>query len=189
MAARQHACLTMISGHHAGKNYPLRGDSQNSIGRGNDCTVTLIDPLASRVHAKIVKENGRWVLTDDDSRNGTQVNGQKVEQATLDDGHTIRIGRSEFVFRLSDEPATASDETGVTQTIVQDAPVVDDSEAEVFSPLPSAQQIEEMMLLYQLTIRLLGSEGPDAVIEAALDLVHGRTKAAVVGFLWVNDEG
>jgi GAF domain-containing protein len=46
-----------------------------------------------------------------------------------------------------------------------------------------------MMLLYQLSIRLLGLDSPESVIHAALGLLHERTKAAVVGFLWVTDEG
>jgi Nif-specific regulatory protein len=45
------------------------------------------------------------------------------------------------------------------------------------------------MLLYQLSIRLLGCEEPDEVVRVALDLLRERTKAAVVGFLWVDDEG
>ena len=45
------------------------------------------------------------------------------------------------------------------------------------------------MLLYQLCIKLLGCGDPDRVIQIALDLLQKRTKAAVVGFLSVDDEG
>lgn len=189
MSEKQHAYLTMVTGQHAGKNFTLDPASETRIGRGPDCSITLVDPLASRVHATIARDAGHWVVRDASSRNGTQVNGQKIFEAALGDGHSIRIGRTEFVFRLSQEPITTTDEEGLTQTIVQDAPVGDDSQSEIPSAIPSAQQVEEMMLLYQLSIRLLGLETPEAVVHAALDLLHERTKAAVVGFLAVTDEG
>ena len=189
MPDKQHAYLTVVTGQHAGKNFALDATAENKIGRGPECSITLIDPLSSRVHAIVVRDDGRWLVRDAGSRNGTQVNGEKVLDAALGDGHTIRIGRTELIFRLTSDPITSTDEAGLTQTIVQDAPVVEDSQSELPAPIPSAQQVEEMMLLYQLSIRLLGSDTPEAVIQAALELLHERTKAAVVGFLWVTDQG
>lgn len=58
-----------------------------------------------------------------------------------------------------------------------------------YLPLPNAEQVEELVLLYQLSIKLLGRDVPEDVIHIALELLHERTRAAVVGFLWVNDEG
>ena len=50
-------------------------------------------------------------------------------------------------------------------------------------------RVEELLLLYQLSIKLLGCEEPDEIIRVALDLLYDRTDAAVVGFLWVGDDG
>ena len=119
-----YAYLTILSGSGSGTNFPLDPSRETLLGRGTDCHITVPDPMCSRVHAIIWFEEDRWLIRDDDSRNGTLVNGQKVEQATLDDGHLVRIGSNEFELHLSDEPATSdTDDLTLTQTIVQDMPI------------------------------------------------------------------
>jgi len=160
------------------------------MGRGTDCHISVPDPMCSRVHAIITFEDDRWTIRDDNSRNGTQVNGQKIEQATLDDGHILRIGTCEFELHLSEEPATSdTDDITLTQTIVHDMPIaVRQSNQEVLAALPTPEQVEELLLLYQLSIHLLGCENPEEVTLISLELLRERTKAAIVGFLWVDDQ-
>ena len=45
------------------------------------------------------------------------------------------------------------------------------------------------MLLYQLCISLLGSNDPEQLVQTALELLHKRTGASIVGFLWRTDDG
>jgi two-component system response regulator HydG len=66
---------------------------------------------------------------------------------------------------------------------------VQESHEDAMAGLPSVEQVKELMLLYQLCIKLLGCGDPNRVVEIALDLLKKRTNAAVVGFLSVNDEG
>ncbi|MEM9657744.1 MAG: FHA domain-containing protein, partial [Planctomycetota bacterium] len=183
--------MTILTGRRSGTNFPLDASRETLIGRGTDCHISLPDPLCSRVHAVIGYEEDRWVVRDHKSRNGTQVNGQKIGDATLVDGNTVQLGSSEFEFHLSDEPATTeADNASLTQTIVQDLPLaVRQSNEEVLAALPTPEQVQELMLLYQLSIRLLGTQDPDDVVRVALELLKERTNAAVVGFLWVDDEG
>ena len=63
------------------------------IGRGLTADVHLDDASISRRHARIVERNGRAVLLDDRSMNGTYVNGRRIEAAILSDGDEIVIGR------------------------------------------------------------------------------------------------
>ena len=181
-----YAYLTILSGTQSGTNFPIDPSRETLLGRGTDCHISVPDPMCSRVHAILTFEDDRWTIRDDGSRNGTLVNGQKVEQASLDDGHIIRIGTSEFELHLSDEPATAdTDDLSLTQTIVQDMPIaVRQSNQEVLAALPTPEQVQELLLLYQLSIHLLGCENPEEVTAVALELLRERTKAAVVGFLW-----
>ena len=186
-----YAYLTILTGKRSGTNFPLDAARETLIGRGTDCHITLPDPLCSRVHAIVRCEEGdRWIVRDHESRNGTTVNGQKIHDATLDDGHRLKLGSHEFEFRLSADPATAqSDDATLTQTIVQDFPIaVRQSHEELLAALPTPEQVQELVLLYQLAIRLVGCENPDEVIRVSLELLKERTKAAVVGFLWVDDE-
>ncbi len=186
-----YAYLTILTGNRAGTNFPLDARRKTTIGRGTDCHISLPDPLCSRVHATLSFEPDGWVIRDAESRNGTLVNGQKVDEATVADGNMIRVGSAEFEFHESEEPPTAKgDDPQLMQTIVQDMPIaVDESHEDALAGLPSVEQVKELMLLYQLCIRLLGSGDPNRVVEVALDLLRKRTNAAVVGFLSVNDDG
>lgn len=186
-----YAFLTMLTGPRAGTNFPLDARRKTLIGRGTDCHISLPDPLCSRVHATLSFGPDGWVLSDADSRNGTLVNGQKIDEATVVDGNLIRVGSNEFEFHESEEPPTAKgDEPHLTQTIVQDLPIaVEQTHEEALAGLPSTEQVKELMLLYQLCIKLLGCGDPNRVVEIVLDLLRKRTGAAVVGFLAVNDEG
>lgn len=182
----------MTRGHHAGATYPLREGNEWELGRGAECAIVLLDPLASRVHAVLWKDDGTWRLRDAQSRNGTHVNSQKIDEATLADGHTIRIGGTEFLFHCTDQPPTAIGEADekVTQTIIKDLPVSGGGDTGLaLEALRSDEQVQELLLLYQLSIRLLGCEDPDMVVQVALDLLRERTNAAVVGFLWRSDDG
>lgn len=185
-----YAYLTILSGNRVGTNFPLDPSRDTLLGRGTDCHISVPDPMCSRVHAIVSYEDDRWVVRDQESRNGTLVNGQKIVEATLDDGHTLQIGSNEFELHLSEEPATAEgDDPTLTQTIVQDMPIaVQQTNQEVLAALPTPEQVQELMLLYQLSIHLLGCEDPEQVMKIALELLKARTKAATVGFLWVDDE-
>ncbi|MCA9227820.1 MAG: FHA domain-containing protein, partial [Planctomycetales bacterium] len=72
--------------------FPLESSGENRLGRGLDCQITLTDPLSSRIHAVIEYTEGMWWLRDAESRNGTYVNGQKVDDAQLSSNDRIRIG-------------------------------------------------------------------------------------------------
>lgn len=62
------------------------------IGRGSDCQIILPERQVSRHHVKIMHEDGRYILHDLGSRNGTHLNGTQFEgQIQLQDGDEISI--------------------------------------------------------------------------------------------------
>ena len=67
---------------------------------GADVPLTW-DPDASRVHAELVRLADAWVVVDDGlSRNGTFVNGERVDRRRrLLDGDQLRVGRTPIRFR------------------------------------------------------------------------------------------
>lgn len=68
-----------------------------SIGRKEDNTICVNDPYLSGNHAKIYIEEGRLVLEDLNSTNGTMKNGEIVKNIEeLIPGDTIEIGRLVF---------------------------------------------------------------------------------------------
>ena len=142
------------------------------------------------------------MVRDAESRNGTFVNGQRADDAVLADGHTVRIGSTEFTFQISDQPPTVQTEgeIGFTQTIVKNLPMFDtdaggkptgggDTGIIALSALRDTDQARQLLVLYQLSIRLLALDHPDEVTQVALDLLREQTRASVVGFLWVDEAG
>lgn len=77
------------------------------IGRGNDADLRIDDPGISRKHIEIRVEDPqdlagapRISVHDLGSTNGVLVNGRRVEQATLADGATIKIGNTTMSLHL-----------------------------------------------------------------------------------------
>jgi len=181
----------MTVGSRAGTSFLLDPNDENKIGRGTDCAIVLTDPLCSRVHAIVSRQNDQWQVRDADSRNGTFVNDQKTEDAVLGDGHRLRFGSTEFSFHLSDQPPTVeSDGFDVTQTLIKNQLVGSfDNDAYGLSAVTEGARSEELLLLYQFSIKLLGCTDPDDVMRIGLELLADWTKATVAAFLWVSEDG
>lgn len=65
------------------------------IGRSDEATVYVNDPWASRKHCRL-EFDGENVVVCDLSRNGTIVNGSKIERSVLTEGDVVLIGRAGF---------------------------------------------------------------------------------------------
>jgi hypothetical protein len=84
--------LTILNGSLAGRNLAL-GGSGIRIGREPAvCEILLDDPKVSRLHAEIVAVEGRVLLIDRNSSNGTFVNDRRIDRAWLADGDIIHFG-------------------------------------------------------------------------------------------------
>lgn len=69
-----------------------------TLGRATGATFIVDAPLVSRIHCRLgVTPDGRLLVEDLGSTNGTFVNGRRVERALLAPGDTLRIGRAELV--------------------------------------------------------------------------------------------
>jgi len=93
--------LWVKEGKHRGRIYKVR--EITIIGRTQG-DVLLPDPKVSNPHAKLTLEEGRFVLWDFGSKNGTFVNGERVRSATpLKENDIIQIGDTIFVLKLLGE--------------------------------------------------------------------------------------
>ncbi len=62
----------------------------------------LRDDLMSRVHVRVSRESGGWMLTDLKSKNGSFIGGRRIVQEQLRDGDFFRVGSAIFMFRYAD---------------------------------------------------------------------------------------
>ncbi|MEM9730001.1 MAG: FHA domain-containing protein [Myxococcota bacterium] len=87
--------LRQIHGADAGREMEFNQDLIR-VGRMPDSDVNFdpeVDLDASGRHAEIRNEDGRYLLIDTGSRNGTWLNGQRIKHVALGDGDEIEFGR------------------------------------------------------------------------------------------------
>jgi serine phosphatase RsbU (regulator of sigma subunit)/pSer/pThr/pTyr-binding forkhead associated (FHA) protein len=98
------AKLVLMQGPEGERSFPLEKESQ-LIGRQHDCPICLEALAVSRLHARIFRRNGSFVVEDVGSRGGTYVNGNQVLSATeLTEGDRLQIGPYTFGLQLEAEP-------------------------------------------------------------------------------------
>lgn len=86
--------LRFISGKYQGGEYPLEEGRQIVIGRSSDLDMVLVEEMVSRRHAQISMNGGVISIEDLGSTNGTFVNGEKIQRATLREGDRVLVGTS-----------------------------------------------------------------------------------------------
>lgn len=103
------------------------GAGEVSIGRSPENAVMIDNPAVSHFHARVFGEDGRLMIEDFGSLNGTLVNGQRIQMASLKTGDVVTVGKH-------------------TLTVL-DASVPAASEATASTPRPAAPKINETMML------------------------------------------
>ncbi|HUG90241.1 MAG TPA: FHA domain-containing serine/threonine-protein kinase [Planctomycetaceae bacterium] len=93
--------LAITSGPDQGRTVPLSDGQKILIGRGQEATLQLSDPRASRKHCQVKADGPRVVVSDAGSSSGTFVNGRQVQEAELKPGDVIRVGDTELAFRVA----------------------------------------------------------------------------------------
>ena len=95
---KQAPYLAAIAGPLRGQRIPITS-SYFTIGRSADNELRVEGRLVSRQHALIVRQDGRYILYDRESTNGTWVDGRRIAQHVLQPGEQIQIGTAVFVFQ------------------------------------------------------------------------------------------
>lgn len=91
--------LVITSGAKAGAEFPL-GHDEITIGRSSDSAIIIRDDYTSTHHARLMLWNGRWMIQDLDSTNGTFLNGSRVTVPTpIPLGATVKVGATTFELR------------------------------------------------------------------------------------------
>lgn len=116
--------LKCTEGTRAGERFELSAGTF-VIGRDASADLSLpVEPGVSGLHAKIIAEGDAYVLVDNESRNGTLVNGQPVQRTILYSGDNIRVAGCALDFRCIGGPerpaaGTAPPQPGVQQPAVR----------------------------------------------------------------------
>jgi DNA-binding winged helix-turn-helix (wHTH) protein len=90
-------CALAYGGHELGL-----AEGETFIGRGEECALHIDSGTVSRRHASVVVSGGKARLQDLGSKNGTLLNGQRLQGADsvpLRDGDEIVVGATRLVIR------------------------------------------------------------------------------------------
>jgi pSer/pThr/pTyr-binding forkhead associated (FHA) protein len=145
-----------------------------SVGRATINDVAILDPKASRRHARVLCGPSGCQIEDLGSTNGTRVNGQSIQRATLELGDIIQIGDSSLWFEAY------SRRPELEGTIIDAPPIESEAEMEATlaasglevvlsdTSLPrlaihAAQKTWEVQLLGEMSIGRSGSN--DIVLD------------------------
>ncbi|AMV30394.1 Transcriptional regulatory protein ZraR [Gemmata sp. SH-PL17] len=174
-----------------------------TLGRSRDNTVVLRDEMASRTHAKIYFEDGRWHVRDF-GLNGTRVDGHRVNGAVeLSDGQRVKIGEVVLKFVLEpksppkpvkDAPATMPNIKTVNEgphnaTKVHELPL-DRLLPNDLPPDQTAKQlrVDELTALCKFMTGAVETKTPHDLIGFALRSILNQTAAKLAGYLSLDPE-
>ena len=87
--------LVADSGPEKGQVIPIV--ERVEIGRALECDISILEPALSRKHAELDIEDGKLIIRDLNSVNGTWVNAEKVDEAELKDGDRLQFDKIKFI--------------------------------------------------------------------------------------------
>ncbi len=93
------ARLTLHQPHEESKIFPLI-EQEYYIGRQPGTHIHLTDPGISSAHARVFRGPEGYLLEDLKSRNGTFLNGARIDRRVLHDRDSIQIGSTTLVYNI-----------------------------------------------------------------------------------------
>lgn len=184
--------LIASSGPLFGSNWPVNRNLL--IGRDADCDIVINDRQVSRQHARlIVGESQEIQIEDQDSKNGTYVNGKRITPSLpLKDGDEIKIALIQtFVFVSSDATIPLQEDFSPSKQR-EKALVIDEKARSVWidgrelSPPLSVSQYRLLYVLYQfegdvvrradIVNHVWGAHESAGVSEQAIDALVRRLR-------------
>lgn len=90
--------IVVRQGKEPGRIFEVRKD-RLTIGRSRDSDIFLEDLAVSRLHTTVSRDDqGRYIIRDENSANGTYVNSQRISEQPLEEGDEIQVGQTVLAF-------------------------------------------------------------------------------------------
>lgn len=94
------AILVVRGGDEEGDHFVIKSQV-TTLGRHPESDIVLDDITVSRRHSELRLVDGRYVVSDVGSLNGTYVNQQRIDSAVLAQGDELQVGKFRLVFLQS----------------------------------------------------------------------------------------
>ncbi len=188
---KEYPVVVALQGPLDGRRWEIRDEL--IIGRGEDCQIQIDDRQVSRHHARLIQKNGKVVLEDLGSKNGTFLANKIIDHSvTLNDADTFQIAIIyKFVHYYSD--ATMPMEDFVSPLMNRNARLVVDeksrrvwiNDTELLPPLSAPQfrllaelvsNAGRVVARNELICAIWEDEEAEGVSEQALDALIRRLR-------------
>jgi Nif-specific regulatory protein len=182
---RMRARLTVESGEASPRVYELKENETVCLGRNRNSSIVLGDSFASREHAEVFMEQGRWKVRDCKATNGTRVNGQRITRPTLlEHGQIIVIGNIRLRFGLDTFKESTDELPAIAPPdYAPDMVGLSSSDGSHTSLHP-----DELTTLLAFMRESLYEATPHGLVSLALALVQRQTQASMAGYLSLDPE-
>ncbi len=189
-SSSEYPVLVAKGGPLSGRRWLIR--SSLTIGREPDCDVIIPDRQVSRFHARLTLDKNTTLLEDLGSKNGTYLDGNKIEEnRNLEDGDILQIALVQsFAFYASDATMPLADKLPLMS--ISNSLVVEEKSRRVFvqgtelTPPLSVSQFRLLEVLYreagkvvrrdELIAAIWEDESASGVSEQALDALIRRLR-------------
>jgi serine phosphatase RsbU (regulator of sigma subunit)/pSer/pThr/pTyr-binding forkhead associated (FHA) protein len=185
--------LTVIKGINKGTTVRLDGE-KIVLGRNADCQVVINVPAVSREHAMIRRLQGKYLIEDLKSRNGTFVNNQEVTTRTaLKDGDNIKICDNVYLFSEREPkpelPADMRKTTALVEEEEESSSTVEATLSQSSKRILEAQPAEKLTFLVEITGELTQTFDLAVLLPKIVDSLFHVFKQADRGFIILVEEG
>ena len=109
------ARIVLLSEGFNGRTYELKVD-RTTVGRVSDNAFEIPEASVSSHHAEIILQGNDVVIRDLGSTNGTFINGEKITEAVLKPGQTLRFGTVEMRLDTGEAPPAGAKPMGQSTT-------------------------------------------------------------------------
>ena len=153
--------LIVLSEQFRGQTFELTGD-EYTIGRSETCDFNIAGSTLSGHHCTIRRseEGDSFVVTDEDSTNGTRVNGVLIDQQELNNSDILQLGNVEVLYDAPPRSTPTGNTSSMTGISLEQEPDKRDTsvrEMQNFSPFQSdAANFQESKLVSRCTMAFLG---------------------------------
>ena len=180
--------LACVAGSAAGRSWDLSAGTF-TIGRQDEHDMSLPqEPGISKLHAKIIGQGDRYLITDCESRNGTLLNGELIQRGDLYDGDEIRICGCVLRFTQKGGPARprprAAEPVAVVAPVVAAVPAfVAPTVVPMMAPPPASSGAGALALWFAAGLvgsLLLGGAASAALVVNAAERVAPVVRVAAV---------
>lgn len=168
--------LTVLQGPDKGRRFELPDNEPQMIGRSSE-SLPLTDQTISRRHAELTPDEGRWLIRDLSSSNGTFVNGVRVTgRRQLQPGDQVRTGMTLFVYGADTPKAAAVSavhvaKKGEIDISVEKTVASNDDSMIMAVPEPSQAAVFQLRVIYELTALIGSITDKQELLERVMDLI------------------